>query len=159
LAASMLSAQPRFLIGVALVVPMSDQCGSCRGPADGRCTRPTTKPPETNSESVASSWTGAVKRGPYSFVSTQRGATGPPPSGVRTPAHTAQARMAVDHVVLAQLQAQRLRAASLYVFMTHCVEAIRKRRDLIEGLWGTTLGPADVAEITAASLLLPTASP
>src|SRR5262244_2909804 len=24
--------------------------------------------------------------------------------------------------------------------MTHCVEAIRKRRDLIEGLWGTTWG-------------------
>lgn len=32
-----------------------------------------------------------------------------------------------------------------------------KRRDLIEGLWGTTLVPADVAEITAASLLLQTA--
>ena len=35
--------------------------------------------------------------------------------------------------------------------------AIKKRCDLIEGLWGTTLVPLDVAEITAASLLLPTA--
>jgi hypothetical protein len=44
-----------------------------------------------------------------------------------------------------------------YAFMTRCVEAIKKRCDLIEGLWGTTLVPAEVAEITAASLLLPTA--
>ena len=49
------------------------------------------------------------------------------------------------------------KSGRIYAFVTHCVEAIRKRRDLIEGLWGTTLGPADVAEITAASLLLPTA--
>jgi hypothetical protein len=49
------------------------------------------------------------------------------------------------------------KSGRIYAFMTHCVEAIKKRRDLIEGLWGTTLVPADVAEITAASLLLQTA--
>jgi hypothetical protein len=46
------------------------------------------------------------------------------------------------------------KSGRIYAFMTHCVEAIKKRRDPIEGLWGTTLVPADVAEITAASFLL-----
>ena len=49
------------------------------------------------------------------------------------------------------------KSGRIYAFMTHCVEAIKKRRDLIEGLWGPILVPADVAEITAASLLLQTA--
>jgi DNA-binding transcriptional LysR family regulator len=47
----------------------------------------------------------------------------------------------------------------IYAFMTHCVRAIRKRRDLIEGIRGTTGDSTDVAEINAASALLSTASP
>jgi hypothetical protein len=27
------------------------------------------------------------------------------------------------------------KSGRIYAFMTHCVEAIKKRRDLIEGLW------------------------
>jgi hypothetical protein len=56
LPSSMLSAHPCCSSGACGVRnPVSAQCGSWRGPISGRCTRPTTRPPDTSTQSVSSS--------------------------------------------------------------------------------------------------------
>jgi DNA-binding transcriptional LysR family regulator len=39
------------------------------------------------------------------------------------------------------------KSGRIYAFMTHCIEAIGRNRDLVEGLHGETFGPAGVADI------------
>lgn len=38
------------------------------------------------------------------------------------------------------------KSGRIYAFMTHCIEAVGRNRDLVEGLHGTTVGPAAAAE-------------
>jgi DNA-binding transcriptional LysR family regulator len=44
------------------------------------------------------------------------------------------------------------KSGRICAFITHCIEAISKNRDLVEGLCETPLGPAGVAKITSHSL-------
>lgn len=51
------------------------------------------------------------------------------------------------------------KSGRIYAFMTHCIETIGKNRNLIEGLCGTTLGRAGVAEINPRRSMLEAALP
>jgi hypothetical protein len=51
------------------------------------------------------------------------------------------------------------KSGRIYAFMTHCIDAISKNRDLVEGLHGTTLGPAGVAEINSVTSMFEAAQP
>ncbi|NRP73324.1 HTH-type transcriptional regulator YofA [Ensifer psoraleae] len=51
------------------------------------------------------------------------------------------------------------KSGRVYAFMTHCIEAISKHRDLIEGRRGTTSGQSSVAKLSSGSLLFRTALP
>ncbi|TCU02118.1 LysR family transcriptional regulator [Rhizobium sullae] len=48
------------------------------------------------------------------------------------------------------------KSGRIYAFMTHCIEAIGKRRDLVEGRLGTTSGQPSEADINSTSLLFQT---
>lgn len=50
------------------------------------------------------------------------------------------------------------KSGRIYAFMTHCVQAIRKRRELVEGHCGTILGPR-LPEINSGSVLFHSLQP
>ena len=51
------------------------------------------------------------------------------------------------------------KSGRIYAFMTHCIEAISKNRDLVEGLRGKTSGQRSEAEINSSSFLSEAAQP